>query len=42
MIADIQTQELVVVATEQQQQFNVVKDLELMFVSGGGASATLF
>ncbi len=41
MIADFQTQELVHAAIEEQPQFNVVKDLELMFV-GGGSTATLF
>ena len=42
MIADIQTQELVTIATEVQQQITVVQDLELMFVGGGSGSLTLF
>ena len=42
MIADIQTQDLEVVSTEEQQQFVAVKDLDLMFVGGGGGTGVLF
>ncbi len=42
MIADIQTQELAVIANEHQEQFVTVQDLDLMYVAGGGASGVLF
>ena len=42
MIVDIQTQELVAVATESQEQFVAVQDMDLMYVGGGTGTAVLF
>ena len=39
MFAEIQTQDAAVATTEE--QFMIVQDLELVHVSGGGASAVL-
>jgi hypothetical protein len=35
MIADIQTQVLVVAATENQEQLVIVQDIDLVYVGGG-------
>jgi len=42
MIADIQTQDLVVVATIAPEQFVAVQDLDLMYVGGGTGTGMLF
>jgi hypothetical protein len=42
MIADVQSQELAVVTNEIPEHFVTVRDLDLMYVSGGGATGTLF
>jgi hypothetical protein len=35
MIADIQTQDLVIAATENQEQLVIVQDIDLVYVGGG-------
>jgi hypothetical protein len=42
MIADIQTQEMTLAATEAQEQLAIVQDAELLFVGGGGTSGCMF
>lgn len=42
MIVAVQSQEVVVVATEQQAEFIAVQDLDLMYVGGGTSTGMLF
>jgi len=41
MIADIQTQDFIVVATETHEPLTIVQDTELLYV-GGGSTGCLF
>ncbi len=41
MIADIQTQDVTVAATENQEQLVIVHDMDLLYVGGGTNSGCL-